>query len=70
MSNVKDDANALDLSESEEEEELEGERIVALNNAMANAEFCSNYVSTSKYNAITFVPKFLFGTFVLLVNYD
>lgn len=45
------------------EKVLEGERIIALNNRAANAEFISNYVSTSKYNMITFVPKFLAGAF-------
>jgi phospholipid-transporting ATPase len=38
-----------------------GERIIALNNRDANSEFDSNSVSTSKYNAATFLPKFLFG---------
>lgn len=43
--------------------ELKGERVVALNdfNGEINTEFCSNYVSTSKYSLATFVPKFLFG---------
>ncbi len=43
-----------------------GERVVALNdfNGERNVEFCSNYVSTSKYNAVTFVPKFLAGEFL------
>lgn len=40
---------------------LAGNRVVALNNSSANTEFCNNYVSTSKYNLATFVPKFLFG---------
>lgn len=44
------------------DEVLTGERLVALNNSTANAEFCTNHVSTSKYNVITFMPKFLFGT--------
>ena len=44
-----------------EEKVLTGERLIALNNSIANDEFCSNYVSTSKYNAATFIPKFLFG---------
>jgi phospholipid-transporting ATPase len=39
-----------------------GDRIVALNNEVANDDFCSNFVSTSKYNAMTFLPKFLTGT--------
>lgn len=43
------------------EQTLTGERVVALNNSLANGEFCSNYVSTSKYNLFTFLPKFLFG---------
>jgi phospholipid-transporting ATPase len=40
---------------------LKGERAIALNNRSANGEFCSNHVSTSKYNLVTFLPKFLFG---------
>jgi phospholipid-transporting ATPase len=42
---------------------LTGERVVALNDPPSNAEFCSNYVSTSKYNTATFIPKFLFGEY-------
>jgi len=45
----------------EKEKVLTGERVVALNNSAANAEFCSNFVSTSKYNLATFLPKFLYG---------
>src|SRR6266404_9613896 len=37
-----------------------GERVAALNNPAANVDFLSNYVSTAKYNMVTFVPKFLF----------
>ncbi|KAL4252396.1 Phospholipid-transporting ATPase [Abortiporus biennis] len=51
-----------------EEKEMTGERLIALNNSTANADFCSNYVSTSKYNAITFVPKFLFEQFSKYAN--
>lgn len=40
---------------------LTGERIITLNNPVANADYCSNYVSTSKYNVMSFVPKFLLG---------
>jgi len=47
---------------------LTGERVVALNNPPANIEFCTNYVSTSKYNAATFVPKFLFEQFSKYAN--
>lgn len=43
------------------EEELTGERIIALNDPQQNIGFCSNYVSTGKYNLASFVPKFLFG---------
>jgi phospholipid-transporting ATPase len=51
-----------------EEEVLTGERLIALNNLSANAEYRSNYVSTSKYNAATFLPKFLFGEFIHSLN--
>lgn len=43
------------------EQVLAGERTIALNNSSSNDEFCSNYISTSKYNAATFLPKFLMG---------
>lgn len=41
----------------------EGERKIWLNNPPLNEEFrfCSNYVSTSKYNVVTFIPKFFIG---------
>jgi phospholipid-transporting ATPase len=47
----------------EKEKVLVGERIVFLNDDGANSDssFVSNYVSTSKYNLVTFTPKFLFG---------
>lgn len=43
--------------------QLEGERDIYLNDAPRNdaQNFVSNYVSTSKYNVVTFVPKFLKG---------
>ena len=46
----------------QKEQVLTAERVVALNNPDANADFLSNYVSTTKYNMVTFVPKFLFGS--------
>ncbi|KAF7298099.1 P-type phospholipid transporter [Mycena chlorophos] len=45
-----------------------GDRVIALNNSGANAEFCSNFVSTSKYNIATFVPKFLGEQFSRYAN--
>ncbi|KAG5636641.1 hypothetical protein H0H81_007350 [Sphagnurus paluster] len=42
---------------------LVGERIIALNNSPANGDYCSNFVSTSKYNLATFLPKFLLGAY-------
>ena len=45
---------------------LTGERVVALNNPDPNADFLSNYVSTTKYNMATFIPKFLFGSLLSL----
>lgn len=42
-----------------------GPRIIHLNNPPANAEnkYVDNHVSTSKYNIITFVPKFVYEQF-------
>jgi len=45
------------------EKVVTGERVIALNSPGANTEFCSNFVSTSKYNLASFVPKFLFGMY-------
>ncbi|KAK0479326.1 hypothetical protein IW261DRAFT_1564700 [Armillaria novae-zelandiae] len=45
------------------ESQLTGQRVVVLNNSAANVEFSSNFVSTSKYNLATFLPKFLFEQF-------
>lgn len=47
-----------------------GPRIIMLNNPPANAvhKFISNYVSTAKYNAVTFLPKFLFEQFSKYAN--
>ncbi|KAJ6602154.1 calcium transporting ATPase [Mycena sp. CBHHK59/15] len=47
---------------------LTGDRIIALNNAPANIEYASNFVSTSKYNLATFVPKFLTEQFSRYAN--
>ena len=43
------------------EQVLAGERTIALNNPSTNDGYCSNYVTTSKYNMATFLPKFLLG---------
>lgn len=45
----------------QKEEEAKGDRVIAFNNAAANIDFSSNFVSTSKYNIATFIPKFLAG---------
>ncbi|KAF7315191.1 P-type phospholipid transporter [Mycena indigotica] len=52
----------------QKEKELTGDRVIALNNAAANAEFCSNFVSTSKYNVASFIPKFLTEQFSRYAN--
>ena len=49
------------------EQVLSGERTVTLNNPSADTEFCSNYITTSKYNTATFLPKFLLGACLLFV---
>ncbi|KAK7045662.1 aminophospholipid translocase [Paramarasmius palmivorus] len=52
----------------QKEQVLTGERTVALNNSAANNEFVNNYVSTSKYNMATFLPKFLLEQFSKYAN--
>ncbi|KAG6866213.1 hypothetical protein C0991_007238 [Blastosporella zonata] len=52
----------------QKEKVLVGERVIALNNSAANYEFCSNFVSTSKYNIASFIPKFLFEQFSKYAN--
>lgn len=51
--------------------EAQGERIVRLNDPVTNdreGKFCDNFVSTSKYNVISFTPKFLFEQFSKYAN--
>lgn len=45
----------------------EGEREIQMNDESSNdkMKFCGNYVSTSKYNVVTFIPKFFTGKFFL-----
>lgn len=47
-----------------------GPRIIHLNNPPANAanKYGDNHISTAKYNAITFLPKFLFEQFSKYAN--
>lgn len=47
-----------------------GPRMIHLNNPPANAanKYVDNHVSTSKYNVITFLPKFLFEQFSKYAN--
>lgn len=54
----------------QKEVERVGDRIISINEEETNlAEgYCSNYVSTSKYNLATFIPKFLKGRFVVSVT--
>jgi phospholipid-transporting ATPase len=52
------------------EEKFEGERIILLNDEVGNhaQKFPNNYVSTSKYNVVTFIPKFLAEQFSKYAN--
>ncbi|KAH7920341.1 Ca-transporting ATPase [Leucogyrophana mollusca] len=52
----------------EKEKVLQGERVIALNSPAANDEYCNNFVSTSKFNMVTFVPKFLTEQFSKYAN--
>ncbi|KAI5117211.1 hypothetical protein M0805_003499 [Coniferiporia weirii] len=50
--------------------DLKGERVIVLNDVggVHNGDYGSNYVSTSKYNLATFVPKFLAEQFSKYAN--
>ncbi|KAI6029455.1 hypothetical protein PISMIDRAFT_507686, partial [Pisolithus microcarpus 441] len=52
----------------EKEIQPTGERVIVLNNSAMNIDFCSNFVSTSKYNVVTFTPKFLKEQFSKYAN--
>ncbi|KAI6168614.1 Ca-transporting ATPase [Pisolithus thermaeus] len=52
----------------EKEVQPTGERVIVLNNPAMNIDFCSNFVSTSKYNVVTFTPKFLKEQFSKYAN--
>lgn len=43
-------------------------RTIRVNQKLQSAKFCSNAISTSKYNFITFLPKFLFEQFRKYAN--
>ncbi|KAE8224390.1 hypothetical protein CF319_g2705 [Tilletia indica] len=52
-------------------QQVDKERIVRLNDPMTNDKegaFCDNYVSTTKFNVITFLPKFLVEQFSKYAN--
>lgn len=51
--------------------EVGGERTIYINDQAMNNQFkyCNNYVSTGKYNLVTFVPKFLAGVSLLSPPY-
>jgi phospholipid-transporting ATPase len=51
----------------QEEPRPTGDRIVPLNDETRNADYLSNAVSTSKYNLLTFVPKFFTGVYLFLI---
>lgn len=50
--------------------EVGGERTIYINDQGMNAPFkyCNNYVSTGKYNLVTFIPKFLAGKLVAITD--
>ncbi|EPQ26729.1 uncharacterized protein PFL1_05708 [Pseudozyma flocculosa PF-1] len=66
---LKDDVSSL-VSKQKKGAVLEGERVVRLNDPTTNDKmnFLDNYISTSKYNLITFVPKFLVEQFSKYAN--
>lgn len=69
MRTLKADVDTV-LRRRRQQEKREGDRIVQLNDPLANdkSDFLDNYVSTSKYNVLTFVPKFLVEQFSKYAN--
>lgn len=56
---------------SRQPKELTGERLIYLNDVARNErefKYMSNYVSTTKYNVVTFLPKFLLEQFSKYAN--
>ncbi|VUG15893.1 DRS2 [Brettanomyces bruxellensis] len=49
-------------------ESRQGTREVFVNSSQNNEQFCDNRVSTAKYNAVTFLPKFLAEQFSKYAN--
>ncbi|KAK0566645.1 aminophospholipid translocase [Tilletia horrida] len=59
------------LSNRKGMQQVDKERIVRLNDPVTNdkeGKFCDNYVSTTKFNVITFLPKFLIEQFSKYAN--
>ncbi|KAH8922693.1 aminophospholipid-transporting P-type ATPase [Atractiella rhizophila] len=61
---------ADDFGKSGSKQNMEGERKIYINNPPLNEQqkFRNNTVSTSKYNVVTFLPKFLFEQFSKYAN--
>ena len=53
----------------QKEKALVGDRLIALNNQVGNSEYPANFVFTSKYDALTFTPKFLTGSCIVPNSY-
>lgn len=53
----------LDVAGMGKPKDLQGERTIHINDSMSNDQYkyMNNYVSTGKYNLVTFIPKFLAG---------
>ena len=67
---INPDNFKLGLGRSKVDYSAAGPRIIQLNNPPANAanRYVNNHVSTTKYNAFSFVPKFLFEQFSKYAN--
>ncbi|MBN3273318.1 AT8A1 ATPase, partial [Polyodon spathula] len=56
-----------ELSEKTAEADQGGVRLIHINQPQ-RAKFCSNHVSTAKYNVLTFLPRFLYSQFRRAAN--
>ncbi|KAG0689388.1 aminophospholipid translocase [Pichia californica] len=69
----KSDFNFFDIRKyfgKNNNDDDKGPRIIYINNSHENSKagFSSNHISTTKYNAVTFLPKFLFEQFSKYAN--
>jgi phospholipid-transporting ATPase len=68
---MRNDLSGIGRRRRDAKDEAKGDRIIRINDPVTNdreGDFADNYISTSKYNALTFIPKFLIEQFSRYAN--